>query len=209
MVWDAEAEKAVKTNVKAATDIYVSADASNPLVWVLNILNKETEEWEKVSMPKSARITGMSVIGVTKEGTVDLSSTQAEATLYYHKATADINRIRLRSNLTPLAGTATMKDLYHERRCELAFEFTDHLFDLKRWNRSSNTDIKTLADKELNAHPRIRRYEDRANPESAFTIIGYEDYTNKNAYQAHMMVFPYPSEEITKSNGQLKQNEGY
>ena len=47
------------------------------------------------------------------------------------KATADINRIRLRSNLTPLAGTATMKDLYHERRCELAFEFTDHLFDLK------------------------------------------------------------------------------
>ena len=125
------------------------------------------------------------------------------------KATADINRIRLRSNLTPLAGTATMKDLYHERRCELAFEFTDHLFDLKRWNRSSNTDIKTLADKELNAHPRIRRYEDRANPESAFTITGYEDYTNKNAYQAHMMVFPYPSEEITKSNGQLKQNEGY
>ena len=45
------------------------------------------------------------------------------------KATADINRIRLRSNLVPLAGTATMKDLYHERRCELAFEFTDHLFD--------------------------------------------------------------------------------
>jgi starch-binding outer membrane protein, SusD/RagB family len=125
------------------------------------------------------------------------------------KATADINRIRLRSNLVPLTGTATMKDLYHERRCELAFEFTDHLFDLKRWNRSSNADIKTLADKELNAHPRIRRYEDRANPVSAFTIIGYEDYTNKNAYQAHMMVFPYPSEEITKSNGQLKQNEGY
>lgn len=52
------------------------------------------------------------------------------------KATADINRIRLRSNLTPLTGTATMKNLYHERRCELAFEFTDHLFDLKRWNRS-------------------------------------------------------------------------
>ena len=90
MVWDAEAGEPKKTNVKAATDIYVSADASNPLVWVLNILNKETGEWEKVSMPKSARITGMSVLGVTAEGTVDLSSTQAEATLYYHKATADI-----------------------------------------------------------------------------------------------------------------------
>ena len=90
MVWDAEAGEPKKTNVKAATDIYVSADASNPLVWVLNILNKETGEWEKVSMPKSARITGMSVLGVTAEGTVDLSSTQAEATLYYHKATTDI-----------------------------------------------------------------------------------------------------------------------
>ena len=90
MVWDAEAGEPKKTNVKAATDIYVSADASNPLVWVLNILNKETGEWEKVSMPKSARITGMSVLGVTEEGTVDLSSTQAEATLYYGVAGKDI-----------------------------------------------------------------------------------------------------------------------
>ena len=90
IVWDAEDGKPKKTNIKAATDIYVSADASNPLVWVLNILNKETGEWEKVSMPKSARITGMSVLGVKEDGTVDLGSTQAEATLYYHKATADI-----------------------------------------------------------------------------------------------------------------------
>ena len=90
IVWDAEDGKPKKTNVKAATDIYVSADASNPLVWVLNILNKETGEWEKVSMPKSARITGMSVLGVTAEGTVDLSSTQAEATLYYGVAGKDI-----------------------------------------------------------------------------------------------------------------------
>ena len=125
------------------------------------------------------------------------------------KATDDLNRIRLRSNLQPLAGTATMADLYHERRCELAFEFTDHLFDLKRWHRSSNAEIKALAAAELNAHPRVRVYEDRANPESAFTIEGYGDYVNKNAYADYMMVFPYPSEQVTKSNGQLKQNEGY
>lgn len=125
------------------------------------------------------------------------------------KATADINRIRERSNLQPLSGTATMADLYHERRCELAFEFTDHLFDLKRWHRSSNAEIKALAEKELNSRPRIRKYEDRSNPESAFEVTYYEDYTNKNAYQDYMMVFPYPSEEITKSNGQLKQNKGY
>ena len=42
MVWDAEAGEPKKTDVKAATDIYVTADANNPLVWVLNILNKET-----------------------------------------------------------------------------------------------------------------------------------------------------------------------
>lgn len=127
------------------------------------------------------------------------------------KARADLNRIRVRSNLTPLADTytPTMADLYHERRCELAFEFTDHLFDLKRWDRSSNTIIKTLADKELNAHPRVRKYEDRSNPESTYTIAGYEDYTNKLTYQSYMMVFPYPSNQITKSNGKLTQNEGY
>lgn len=125
------------------------------------------------------------------------------------KATADINRLRQRSNLKPLAGTATMKDIYHERRCELAFEYADHLYDLKRWHRSSNAEIKALAAKELNAHPRIRKYADRANPESSFEIAQYEDYQSKNAYQDYMMVFPYPSNEITKSNGQLKQNEGY
>ena len=125
------------------------------------------------------------------------------------KATDDLNRIRLRSNLEPLAGTATMADLYHERRCELAFEFADHLFDLKRWHRSSNAEIKALAAAELNAHPRVRVYEDRANPASSFTIEGYGDYVNKNSYADYMMVFPYPSEQVTKSNGQLKQNEGY
>lgn len=124
-------------------------------------------------------------------------------------AKADLNRIRVRSNLQPLEGTPTMKDLYHERRCELAFEYTDHLFDLKRWHRSSNAEIKELAAKELNAHPRVRIYEDRSNPESTFTIGDYEDYKEKKTYEDYMMVFPYPSNQITKSNGKLKQNKGY
>ena len=102
-----------------------------------------------------------------------------------------------------------MADLYHERRCELAFEFTDHLFDLKRWHRSSNAEIKALAAKELNASPRVRNYEDRSNPDSDWIEAPYADYMNKNAYADYMMVFPYPSEQVTKSNGQLKQNEGF
>lgn len=143
------------------------------------------------------------------------------------KATTDLNRIRVRSNLTPLSGNATWTDLYHERRCELAFEFTDHLFDLKRWHRSTNAEIKALAEKELNASPRVRHYykfdangnvqldadgnkvTDRDNPDGKFLVEQYTDYQNKNTYQDYMMVFPYPSNQITKSGGALKQNEGY
>ncbi len=124
-------------------------------------------------------------------------------------ALSDLNRIRERSNLTLLDHTPTMTDLYHERRCELAFEFTDHLFDLKRWHRSSDSEIKALAEKELNSRPRVRNYEDRTSPTSAFTIGYYADYPNKEPYQDYMMVFPYSPEQVTKSNGLLKQNEGY
>ena len=90
MVWDAETKKTVETKIKAATDIYVAADASNPLVWILNIFNKETKEWETVSMPKSARITSMSVLGIKGDGSVDVGSTESETTLYYSIAGKDI-----------------------------------------------------------------------------------------------------------------------
>ena len=90
MVWDAETKKPVETKIKAATDIYVAADASNPLVCILNIFNKETKEWETVSMPKSARITSMSVLGIKGDGSVDVGSTEAETTLYYSIAGKDI-----------------------------------------------------------------------------------------------------------------------
>ena len=89
MVWDAEAGEPKKTDVKAATDIYVTADANNPLVWVLNILNKETGEWETVSMPKAARITSMRALG-EQGGSIDFSSTEANATLYYGVVGKDV-----------------------------------------------------------------------------------------------------------------------
>ena len=74
-------------------------------------------------------------------------------------ATVDINKIRERSHLKPLSGSATWTDLYHERRCELAFEFAaDHAFDCKRWAVSGDSEIKALALNELNSHPRARRY---------------------------------------------------
>lgn len=124
-------------------------------------------------------------------------------------ATNDINRVRNRSHLTPLTSTATWADLYHERRCELAFEFTDHLYDLKRWYQSGDAQIKTLAEKELNKHPDVRHYADRSDANSSFEVGPYLDYQNKNQYQSYMIVFPYPSAEVTKAGGKLKQNVGY
>ncbi len=125
-------------------------------------------------------------------------------------AAKDINRIRVRSELTPLAGNATWTDLYHERRCELAFEMSDHLYDLKRWYLSSNSEIKNLAETELNSNSRVRFYTERGNPDCTEFVDGdYEDYSKKKKYEPNMMPLPYPSAEITKSNGQLKQNPGY
>ena len=131
-------------------------------------------------------------------------------------AVKDINRVRNRSHLTPLSGNATWTDLYHERRCELAFEYSDHLYDLKRWFHSGADEIKALAQKELNAHPRARHYAERSDWNSTFVVGPYADYLNEAnpavkpvAYDDHLMVFPYPSTEVTKSGGALKQNDGY
>ena len=138
------------------------------------------------------------------------------ATNHPDKAATDLNRLRTRAHLTPIAGNATWTDLYHERRCELAFEFTDHLYDLKRWFHAGNAEIKALAEKELNAHPRARHYADRSDSNSTFEIGAYEDYVNEAnplvkavKYDDHFIAFPYPSTEITKSGGALKQNDGY
>lgn len=122
------------------------------------------------------------------------------------EATKDLNKIRTRSHLAPIEGTATYKDLYHERRCELAFEYTDHLYDLKRWYLSGPSELKELASKELNARPRVRNYENRTDPKSSWKEGLYLDYTDKATYSEKNIVFPYPSEEIIKSNGQLQQN---
>ena len=121
-------------------------------------------------------------------------------------ATTDINRIRVRSHLKPLAGNATWADLYHERRCELAFEFAaDHAFDCKRWAISGAAEIKALALNELNTHPRVRHYEDRMNPESPYTVGPYEDYQSPvKVWSDKCLTFPYPTDEITKANGALQ-----
>ncbi len=134
---------------------------------------------------------------------------RAEAYLATGKADLaknDINRIRTRSNLKPLTANATWTDLYHERRCELAFEFgADHAFDCKRWAISGAPEIKALALNELNSHPRVRHYADRMDPESSYVVGPYEDYqTPVKVWADKYLTFPYPTDELTKSNGKLQ-----
>lgn len=120
---------------------------------------------------------------------------------------SDINKVRARVGLPAVQG-ATMANVMHERRCELAFEFYDALYDLKRWHKSC-PELKAVCNDALSKQPQVRHYEDRSNPESACTVGDYEANPGRLAYDDHFIVFPYPSQVITESNNQLKQNEGY
>ena len=127
------------------------------------------------------------------------------------KAAEDINAIRARVNLPSVGNTATWTDLWHERYCELAFEFvSDHLADCKRWAVSGNAEIKALAIADIEKHPDVRHYEDRSDPDSDFTVGPYLDYQSpKKVWADYKIAFPYSSNELTKSAGKLKQNAGY
>ena len=120
-------------------------------------------------------------------------------------ATKDLNKLRRRSEIADLPGNATFADLYHERRVELAFEYTDHLFDLKRWHKSNQPELKALAAKELNKRPDVREYEDINNFESPYKVVPYRDYADKLPYSDDFLTFPYPSQQVINSGGALKQ----
>ncbi|HHT29272.1 MULTISPECIES: RagB/SusD family nutrient uptake outer membrane protein [Petrimonas] len=142
------------------------------------------------------------------------------------EAAKDLNKIRARVNL-PENCVGTWEELYHERFCELAYEpVADHLGDLKRWAVSSYPEIKALAIKELETHPRARHYSGyvtdpntgesrfmdgyRGDPDGPYTIGAYLDFQSPAPkWEDHKICFPYPSNEITKAAGALKQNYGY
>lgn len=138
---------------------------------------------------------------------------RAEANLNLGKddqALVDINRVRERSKLEPKT-SVTVADIYHERMCELAFEpAADHLADIKRWAVSAKEPLKTLAITELTTQPRVIFHKDRSNPHSEIEKIDfYEDYNLPREWKDYKIGFPYPSNEVTKSNGALKQNPGW
>ncbi len=129
-----------------------------------------------------------------------------------------LNRLTSRAGLGNVYRTATMKDLMHERRCELAFEWTDRLKDLKRW-AVKYPDAKAR----IEAPKHGLKYKDRANPDSPLDEVeGQEMEINGKTYKGVIEIIPaktydadkacalpYDPNEIVKAKGKMKQNKGY
>jgi len=97
---------------------------------------------------------------------------------------AEINAVRERAGLEPISG-ATMEDLIHERRVELAGENNRHQ-DLMRWDRAGIIDI-------------VAHYqEDRGQFKPP-----------RNFQRPRHYYFAIPQREIDLSNGVLEQNPNY
>jgi hypothetical protein len=111
---------------------------------------------------------------------------KAEAEIMQGKnADKEINMIRTRAGLKSLTG-ATLKDLKHERRVELAGEWSDRNFDLVRWGDAQATYAQPLHG-------------------SDGSIV----WKARSFVPARDNVWPIPPKDIQISQGQLKQNAGW
>jgi hypothetical protein len=97
---------------------------------------------------------------------------------------AEINAVRERAG-RPAISNATMEDLIHERRVELAGENQRHQ-DLIRWDKDNIVDIVALYQKDLGPLKPPRNFE-----------------------RPKHYLFAIPQREIDLSNGVLTQNPGY
>jgi hypothetical protein len=110
------------------------------------------------------------------------------------EAAAQLNRLTRRAGLGDVYTNATMADLKHERRCELAAEPSDRFKDLKRWE---DWDA-------LNAPKMGRIYADRADPLS--TWVAGETWPARTFNRETDIAYPYNPDDVTKADGKLKQN---
>lgn len=129
-----------------------------------------------------------------------------------------LNRITTRAGLGNLYTNATIDDLMHERRLELAGEYTDRVMDLKRWAAKY-----PAAKEKLEAAKHGLKYLDRSDPDSPLDTVNGKEMTlfgktykgviqvmAAKTYNADKAcVLPYEQNEVTKAQGALKQNKGY
>ncbi|MEH6703813.1 MAG: RagB/SusD family nutrient uptake outer membrane protein [Galbibacter orientalis] len=106
-----------------------------------------------------------------------------------------LNAVRNRAGL-PLISNATMEDLKHERRVELAGEFANRHFDLVRWGDAQEVYSKPL-------HGRI--YEDRSNPDSPYTSEIVWPARSFDPSSMHVWLIP---NRVIESSG-IPQNKGW
>lgn len=134
------------------------------------------------------------------------------------EAAAVLNRIAKRAGMGELYNNATIDDLMHERRCELAGEYTDRVMDLKRWAAKYPV-AKTM----LESAKHGLKYQNRSDPDSPLneeegkemvvngkTFRGVVEIMSAKTYDANKAcVLPYAVNEVIKAQGALKQNPGY
>lgn len=111
-------------------------------------------------------------------------------------AAVPLNEVRARVGLDPIA-SPTLDNLKHERRCELACEWTDRCQDLKRWG-----DYDKLR---MALHG--RSHVTKTDPESEYSIVQVWAERTFNADKD--IVWPYDPNLINKSDGAYKQNSGW
>jgi hypothetical protein len=111
-------------------------------------------------------------------------------------AAAPLNEVRARVGL-PAIASPTLDDLKHERRCELACEWTDRFEDLKRWGDYSRITAPL--------HGRI--HDSKTDPNSPYTIQTV--WPARTFDPIKDLGWPISSDEISKSNGVYKQTPGW
>jgi hypothetical protein len=112
------------------------------------------------------------------------------------EAAAPLNEVRARVGLGAITNP-TLANLKHERRVELACEWTDRLKDLKRWGDYAK----------INAPLHGRKHSDNMNPASSYTIV--EVWPARNFDATKHMAWPINPDEINRANGAYKQTPGW
>jgi hypothetical protein len=122
---------------------------------------------------------------------------KAEALLMQgENADVEINKVRDRAGLAPVTG-ATMDNLKHERRVELAGEFANRHFDLVRWGDADEAYALPLHGRE---------HENKTDPDSPYTIKVVREARPQFDPDVHH-VWLIPNEVIDVSG--IEQNKGW
>jgi len=112
------------------------------------------------------------------------------------EAAEPLNEIRSRVGLNAISNP-TLADLKHERRVELACEWTDRVADLKRWGDFDNLRMPLHG----------RDHVSKTDPHSAYNVI--EIWPARNFDPAKHIAWPINPDEISRSNGVYKQTPGW